>query len=92
VTGKRRKGRPVGETIGGIIVGFDQQIFRTMPPAQELVAKARPVRGTSGEDGSAFEVVFPGDATGTEASDADPATRPDPATGTDRAPEPKPGS
>jgi hypothetical protein len=62
MSAKRRKSRPVGETIGGIIVGFDQQIFRTTPPAQELVAKARPVRGTSGQDGSEFDVVFPDDA------------------------------
>lgn len=56
---KRKKGRPIGETIGGIIVGFDQQIFRTTPPVQELLAKAKGVRGISGEDGSEFEVVFP---------------------------------
>ena len=61
MTAKRRKRRPVGETIGGIIVGFDQQIFRTTPPVQELIAKGRPVRGLSGEDGSEFVVVFPDD-------------------------------
>ena len=59
MTGKGKKRRPAGETIGGIIVGFDQQIFRTTPPVQELIAKAKPVRGLSGEDGSEFEVVFP---------------------------------
>jgi len=61
VTGKRKNRRPVGETIGGIIVGFDQQILRTMPPVQELIAKAKPVRTVSGQDGGDFEVVFPGD-------------------------------
>jgi hypothetical protein len=61
MTGKRRKGRPIGETIGGIIVGFDQQIFRTTPPAEELVAKGRAVRGLSGEDGNGLRVVFPGE-------------------------------
>lgn len=61
MTGKRNKRRPVGETIGGILVGFDQQIFRTTPPVQVLIAKARPVRGVSGRDGSEFEVVFPED-------------------------------
>jgi hypothetical protein len=61
VTGKRNKRRPVGETIGGIIVGFDQQIFRTTPPVQELIAKAKPVRTVSGQDGGEFEVVFPDD-------------------------------
>ena len=61
MTGKRKKRRPVGETIGGIIVGFDQQIFRTTPPVQELIVKGQPVRGLSGQDGSDLEVVFPDD-------------------------------
>jgi hypothetical protein len=61
MTAKRKKGRPIGDTLGGIIVGFDQQIFRTTPPVQELIAKGQPVRGVSGEDGSEFEVVFPDD-------------------------------
>lgn len=56
----KRKRRPTGETLGSIIVGFDQQIFRTLPPAQELVAKARPVRGVSGQ-APGLEVVFPDD-------------------------------
>ena len=65
---KRKKGRPIGETIGGIIVGFDQQIFRSTPPAQELVQKGSPVRGVTGEDGGDLEIVFPGD----EPATADP--------------------
>jgi hypothetical protein len=60
MTNKRR--RPVGETIGGILVGFDQQIFRDLPPAQELVQKARPLRGLIGL-GDGREVVFPADDT-----------------------------
>lgn len=56
----KRKRRPPGQTLGAIIVGFDQQIFRTLPPAQELVAKAKPVRGVSGQ-APGFEVVFPDD-------------------------------
>ena len=67
---KGKKRRPVGETIGGIIVGFDQQIFRTTPPVQELIAKAKPVRTVSGEEGGEFEVVFPDD-------DATPPVVPD---------------
>jgi hypothetical protein len=78
VTGKRKKGRPVGETIGGIIVGFDQQIFRTTPPVHELIAKAKAVRTVSGQGGGEFEVVFPDDgveaplATPTEAGEEPP--------------------
>lgn len=60
MTKKRRA--PLGQTIGGIIVGFDQQIFRNLPPAQELVEKAQPVRGVSGL-GDGLEIVFPDDET-----------------------------
>ena len=72
MTSKRKKGRPIGDTIGGIIVGFDQQIFRTTPPVQELIAKAKPVRGISGEDGTEFEVVFPSDERAREPRAAPP--------------------
>ena len=58
MTKKRR--RPTGETIGGILVGFDQQVFRNLPPAHELVQKSKPVRGVSGQD-DGLEVVFPDD-------------------------------
>jgi hypothetical protein len=58
VTKKRR--RPIGETIGGILVGFDQQVFRTLPPPHDLVQKSKPVRGLSGQD-DGLEVVFPDD-------------------------------
>jgi hypothetical protein len=57
----KKRGRPVGETIGGILVGFDQQIFRDLPPAQELVQKSRPLRGLVGL-GDGREIVFPDDA------------------------------
>jgi hypothetical protein len=56
---KKRK-RPAGETIGGILVGFDQQIFRDLPPAQELVQQSRPLRGLVGL-GDGREMVFPDD-------------------------------
>jgi hypothetical protein len=58
VTRKRRT--PTGQTIGSIIVGFDQQILRTLPPAEELVVKAKPVRGVSGQ-APGLVVVFPED-------------------------------
>lgn len=58
--------------IGGMLAGFDHQIFRTTPPPHELVLKARPVRGLSG-DGGEFEVSFPDDLAGDAAvAAADP--------------------
>jgi hypothetical protein len=62
MTTPRQKRRPVTGTLGGIIVGFDQQIFRTMPPPHELNLKGRPVRGLSGQDGSELRLIFPDDA------------------------------
>ena len=76
MTGKRKKRRPVGETIGGIIVGFDQQIFRTTPPVQELIVKGQPVRGLSGEDGGELQVVFPDDDEPTPPTAPPDATEP----------------
>lgn len=57
---KRKKAGSGGPTaaIGGMLAGFDHQIFRTTPPPHELVLKARPVRGLSGEGGD-LEITFP---------------------------------
>ena len=66
---KKRK-RPVGETIGGILVGFDQQIFRDLPPAQELVQQSRPLRGLVGL-GDGREMVFPDDEPANEPPSTD---------------------
>jgi hypothetical protein len=75
----KRKQRPTGQTLGAIIVGFDQQIFRTLPPAQELIAKSKPVRGVSGQ-APGFEVVFPDDVVvdaGGIAAEVEPEPEPD---------------
>jgi len=74
-----KKRRPTGQALGAIIVGFDQQIFRTLPPAQELVAKAKTVRGVSGQ-APGFEVVFPDDVVvdaGGTMAEVEPATEPE---------------
>jgi len=42
----KKKGPSVGQLIGGILVGFDQQIFRTTPPVNELVAKGTPLKAS----------------------------------------------
>lgn len=61
MTASGKKGRPLGETLGGILVGFDQQIMRTLPPPHELVQKGAPVRGLTGGDGGELEILFPDD-------------------------------
>ena len=75
----RQKRSPVGETLGGMLAGFDQQIFRTLPPPHELVQKGAPVRGLAGDgvgddqDPDALVVVLsPRPADGAEPEDADP--------------------
>jgi regulator of ribonuclease activity A len=57
---RKGRGRPVGDTIGGILVGFDQQIMRNLPPAHELVQKGAPVRGLSGDAGGELTITLPG--------------------------------
>ncbi|MEX2183427.1 MAG: hypothetical protein WEC14_03200, partial [Chloroflexota bacterium] len=46
---KRKSSQPIGEALGGMIAGFDQQIFRSLPPPHELVQKGAPVRALSGD-------------------------------------------
>ena len=48
----------LGQTMGGILVGFDYQVFRTGKPPAELVEAAKPVRGLSGE-GAVVDVDAP---------------------------------
>lgn len=57
--GRRRGGPPVGETLGGILAGFDQQVLRRQPPAQELVLKGSPVRGLAGDDPGDLVIELP---------------------------------
>lgn len=56
-----RKRPSVGQTIGGIVAGIEQQIFRTTPPAQELVAKGTPLRPVAAAGGGTITVGLPGD-------------------------------
>jgi aldose 1-epimerase len=57
----KKKGESIGQSIGGIIVGFDQQIFRTTPPVNELVAKGTPLRAVAASGGGTVTVGMPGD-------------------------------
>ena len=62
-----RKKRPsVGTTIGGILVGFDQQVFKTVPPAVESVHHARPDDPVPTKDGG-LVVILPPDPRDAEA-------------------------
>ncbi len=56
---KRRRKELPGSSIGGVLVGFDYQIFRASKPPAELVEKAAPVRGVAGEGGTMLSIEFP---------------------------------
>ncbi len=49
---KRRRWwqRGVGGTLGGAMVGIEQQVFRNQPPAHELVQRHRPDQPMSVDD------------------------------------------
>jgi hypothetical protein len=56
---KPKKKRPVGQTIGGVLFGFEQQVLRTTPPPQELVHHARPDDPVPAGDGGFVTIVLP---------------------------------
>ena len=52
MSSKKRKYREkISSTMGGAMVGFDYQVFRTTPPPHESVHAGEETRGLSGEDG-----------------------------------------
>jgi hypothetical protein len=73
----RKRKQPLGQTIGGVLFGFEQQVLRTMPPAQELVHHARPDDPVPAGDGSFVTIELPADG-GPAPSDAAASTDPAP--------------
>jgi hypothetical protein len=69
----RKKGPGVGQTIGSVLAGFDQQVFRTTPPPHELVQKGTRLPAVPADDGGTLTIHLPGDA----AVDTDRAAPPD---------------
>jgi aldose 1-epimerase len=64
---RKKKGESVGQTIGGILVGFDQQIFRSTPPVNEMVAKGDRLAPVAASGGGTMRVGLPGDPASTDA-------------------------
>jgi hypothetical protein len=71
----KRRRQPLGQTIGGILFGFEQQVLRTAPPAQELVRHARPDDPVPAADGSLVTIRLPDDAQPEAAGSPDDAPR-----------------
>jgi hypothetical protein len=53
------KKQPLGQTIGGVLFGFEQQVLRSTPPPQELVRHAQPDRPVPAGDGTMVTIELP---------------------------------
>jgi hypothetical protein len=62
VVAKRKKSSSgVGQTIGGILAGFDGQVFRTAPPPHELVRKGDRMPAIPADDCGTLTIELPDD-------------------------------
>ena len=59
MTEKPKKKGSMGQSIGGVLFGFEQQVFRNQPPPHELVHKARPDQPVPAGDGEFFTIELP---------------------------------
>ena len=55
----KRKRRSLGDTMGGMIVGFDYQVFRATKPPTELVESAKPIAPVAASDGGNLSIELP---------------------------------
>jgi hypothetical protein len=71
---KKSRGRPGGQSIGGMLVGVEQAVLRTLPPGHELVHHARPDDPVPAGDGSllVIDVPPPIPGVGAQPATADP--------------------
>jgi len=58
---KAKRKQPLGQSIGGVLFGFEQQILRNQPPPEELVRHARPDNPSPAGDGSLVTIELPDD-------------------------------
>ena len=71
MTEKRKRKTPLGQSIGGVLFGFEQQVFRNVPPPHELVHKARPDAPVPSGDGGFLTFELPADGDGSGAGERD---------------------
>ena len=69
---KRKKGPSGAQTIGGILAGFDGQVFRSTPPPHELVRKGDQLPSIPAGDGILI-VELPEDRAKPARPDPEPA-------------------
>ena len=70
---KRSKRQSGAQTIGGMLAGFDGQVFRTTPPPHELVRKGDRLPSIPAGDGGTLIVEL------ADATESQPASEPQPA-------------
>ena len=70
---KRSKGPSGAQTIGGMLAGFDGQVFRTTPPPHELVRKGDRLPSIPSGDGGLLIVELPEDRTEPAGPNPEPA-------------------
>lgn len=69
----RKKKFSPGTAIGGALVGFDGQVFRTTPPPHELVRKGDRLPAVPADDGGTLIIELPEDRAQPPRPDPDPA-------------------
>jgi hypothetical protein len=58
-SGSRKKRQSVAQTAGGVLFGFEQQVWRNAPPPEEVVHQARPDAPVPAGDGSYLTLELP---------------------------------
>lgn len=56
---RRKRKTSVAQTMGGVLFGFEQQVWRTAPPPQELVHHARRDAAVPAGDGTLLTIELP---------------------------------
>ena len=60
-SGSRKKRQSAAQTAGGVLFGFEQQVWRNAPPPEEVVHQARPDAPVPAGDGSYLTLELPDD-------------------------------
>ena len=58
-SGSRKKRQSVAQTAGGVLFGFEQQVWRNSPPPEEVVHQARHDGAIAAGDGSFLTLELP---------------------------------
>ena len=63
-SGSRKKRQSAASTVGGVLFGFEQQVWRNAPPPEEVVHHARHDGAVAAGDGSYLTIELPDDVDG----------------------------